>query len=202
VLDGDTFRLDSGQIIRLRGVDTPESILEDEAGLLDRYAPWISERQNMRLGLGPDNNPRHLTGFDVPAAEAAGWFSGGIGRGVEQKVLGKLVPYLRAPAELALDRSFNFGNQISDYDVGSPLLTRVGLGYEEGRRKNQHRADPRLLHVIGATPFARWYTAQKKLTDDRKTNVDRALNLLTGLRVNTLDVRRAMSRERTRKERR
>jgi endonuclease YncB( thermonuclease family) len=199
VSDGDTLKLDNGETVRVEDIDAPETTLDREDELLGRYNPWVANRQHLRLGINAeDNNPNYLTGLEFPLADTLDMFADGLS-GAESHVLGRLQPWLRVGPEVALNRSFAFGTPITDYDTGSPVLSAVGLGDEEcGKKGFKYRADPYLLHAIGASPFSRLYATAKAAVDPRKSFTERMVNLFSGMKVTTVDQRQLQRNEKMR----
>lgn len=123
----------------------------------------------------------YLTGFGLPFEQLAQYAEGP--RAAGREVLSQLTPYVKAPLEFATNQSFfqtgpgGVGRPIDDLDptIGRTLANLTG-------REKPVRTPSILEFAAGNSPAARLLTAGRQLSDPRKTAVDKALNLLTGVR--------------------
>jgi hypothetical protein len=150
---------------------------EDEG--LPKY-DWIAQQPSLPFGLDEEQNPQYLTSLGVPVeglADVPGWSQ----RGLEQNVVGNLHPLLKSIYSAFSDRDPFTGGDAFSYDREPITGEQSDLG-----RKYRTLASTGLIQPL-ATPIGMLDT----LFDDRKDAGSKALQLLTGARIASVDPDRA-----------
>ncbi|MDR3635699.1 MAG: hypothetical protein P4L84_17990 [Isosphaeraceae bacterium] len=157
----------------------------DEKGYVPKYlqggfaTPVGPEFQNAE----GDASQQYISQFGLPAEEAFGKlrFQNGMPdlRNTALAFAGNLNPMIKAPLEQLFNTQFYSGRKLSDL---KPQGTASAIGKLFGED------NPQLLaQVLANTPATRFISSADKLLDPRKTPVQKALNLLTGVKVTDVD---------------
>lgn len=110
-------------------------------------------------------------------------------------VLGDMNPLFKLPVELATGRSLFMRGPLGGEDLSEldPTVGRIRQGVRERlgiSQPSSSRPEPFISnsveHILANSPVSRWLNATRTLLDDRKTPAQRALNLLTGVKVTTV----------------
>lgn len=133
---------------------------------------------------GEDGRTTYLTQLDLPHEQFNMLHFGE--RGLTKTgldMLGMLNPILKGPMELATGRQFYSDRDLRDLDPRSGrILEQLGL-------IDNPRDVPLLLEqALMNSPASRLLTTTGNLLDDRKTAGQKAVNLLTGLRLSDVDM--------------
>lgn len=134
-------------------------------------------------GPNGDLNRQYVSQFGLPAEEAFGRlkFQNGMPdlRGSTLSFLSGLNPIIKAPLEQLFDTQFYTGRKLSDLKAQGAASAIGGLFGDE---------NPQLLaQVLANTPATRFISSADKLLDPRKSAMQKALNLLTGVKVTDVD---------------
>lgn len=130
---------------------------------------------------------RYLTQFDLPHEILNDLVQVGPG-GAEQtglSALGQVNPLLKGPLELATGKQFFSGRELRDLDPRTGrLLNQAGVLDDPRSSKLVNAAD----QVIMNSPLSRIVSTVGQLADTRKSVKDKAINLLTGVRISQVDM--------------
>lgn len=130
---------------------------------------YLGRGMAAKLGAEENGTQRFLSSIGMPFEDLGNLNAGGIAS--------LLNPLIKAPIELLTGRQLHTGRDLRD------LHSRLGdLGIN---------VSPTVENIVMNSPLARVATTAASLTDDRKTWLDSALNLLTGARVTDVDMNRA-----------
>ena len=161
----------------------------------DPGAPeYIRNKFNVPLRTDPDGTKHYFVGADLmhePPAELIGTSIGD----TMFNMAGMLHPALKFPIERMTNASlfqegpYGGGRSLDSLD---PLLGRTlsNIGQTLGIRESDQPV--RLFdstmpeHVVANLPVSRYLSEVRKLTDPRKTALDRAVNFLTGARITSV----------------
>jgi hypothetical protein len=156
----------------------------------------ITEGVAIPLREQEDGTQNYLTGmglmFEDPIKILGNALSGDPSQSARD-VLSRSNPILKGVAELGLGRS-SFqggplgGRDIADMDpVGGRILTQLGLQKERpGGQAAPMLGSPGLEFLLSNSPVSRILSSTKTLLDDRKNVLERATNVLTGLRITSV----------------
>jgi hypothetical protein len=170
----------------------------DQGGLPKHLPNFVREGLPSSMGQDAEGNPEVLWGVDNPVLGALGpvaGFSEGAQRGGE-KLLGSLNPLLRTPLEYLTGRRFEYGQGIEEsnkpphYLEALPEGAQDMLGVSRTTSKTggtRYSMDPYALFALESSPLSRVSSTLSKLTDPKKGLGDKALNLLTGAHVTSID---------------
>lgn len=145
--------------------------LRDQVGFVPDY---ISDTTAVPVGKEEDGRQRFLTGMGLPFEDALGTAEPGSSSPVKDTVLqslGMLNPLIKGPAELATGKQFFSGRDLKD------LYSVTG--------------NTALEQVLMNSPAARFVTAGRTLSDDRKSILDKALYLAGPGKVQDVDLDKA-----------
>lgn len=141
---------------------------------------FIPEQAVGSIPMGnEENGNRRFLNLDLPfnvINDVAGGGQGVLGtlQQTGYRGLSQLNPLLKAPLELVTGQSFfQRGRPLQD------LYSRTGL--------NNTLADTAIMN----SPLSRYVSTGSMLTDNRKSLLDKAVNLATGLRISDVDVERS-----------
>jgi hypothetical protein len=141
------------------------------------------------LPQGPGGEDRYLSGFGLAwedPIELMSFMHGDV-QGTASSLFSKLRPEAQGFAELAFGRSAFFGRDFRDMD---PQLGRLrdNLIGQSGKGLSEPIAGSQSLEVLaGKLPTSRLVSSVNQAFDDRKSAVDKLLNLATGFKVNTVN---------------
>lgn len=185
LLTNPTGRL--GKIIQLTRHSQPSN---------DFLPDHITEGVAIPLREQEDGTQNYLTGmglmFEDPLKILGNALSGDPSQSARD-ILSRSNPILKGVAELGLGRS-SFqggplgGRDIADMDpVGGRILTQLGLQKERpGGQAAPMLGSPGLEFLLSNSPVSRILSSTKTLLDDRKNVLERAANVLTGLRITSV----------------
>lgn len=161
------------QMIRLTSQGTPDEPVPD----------YIASGTSIPLGTRESGDRSFLTGLGLSHEDALQYLGGGV-RGAGMEILSRANPLIKAPLEWATGQSFfqhgaDGGRALEDLDppIGRTLANIAGddEAYDFPGRP--------IEFLASATPLSRFITSARTLTDRRKTILDKAFNLGTGLRI-------------------
>jgi hypothetical protein len=141
------------------------------------------------LPQGHGGEDRYLSGFGLAwedPIELMSFMHGDV-QGTVSSLFSKLRPEAQGFAELAFGRSAFFGRDFRDMD---PQLGRLrdNLTGQSGKGLSEPIAGSQSLEVLaGKLPTSRLVSSVNQAFDDRKSAVDKLLNLATGFKVNTVN---------------
>lgn len=127
----------------------------------------LGDRAAVPIGEEKDGTQRYLSQLGLPMEDV-----GQIAAGPMQYALGQLNPFIKGPLEVATNRQFFSGRELSD------LRSTTGM-------------PPALENLLTNSPLARIPTTARTLADPRKGPLAKALNLLTGVKLTDVDMDRA-----------
>jgi len=171
-------------------VGLSQALQQDDDSML---YPYLEGRANIPLGRDEDGNDVVLSGAGLPfeALNVIPDFSGSLrslGRSVEQNVVGSIQPLLKTGYSVVSGREPYFGTPFGEYDK-IPLVGEAG---PVGQAYN-------ILNATGVlAPLDIPLRQLGKATDDKRSAGVRALDLLTGANVVTIDPDRAEIQQLTR----
>jgi hypothetical protein len=135
------------------------------------------------LGSNEEGGKSYITGFGMPYEPTLSFLGGGV-RGAGREALSQLNPLIKAPLEWATGQSFF---QTGPNGTGRPLdelNPPIGqtLSNIAGFDKPVDLPDG-LEFAAANSPFSRYLSTARQITDRRKHPLSLAANLLTGVRV-------------------
>ena len=156
----------------------------------------ITQGLAVPLREGEDGTENYVTGlglmFEGPV-NLLGEIGSGDMQGLSRSLLSMSSPIIKGPAEYGLGRS-SFqggplgGRDIADLDpVGGRILTQLGLQKEKpGGQAAPAFDSPGLEFLLSNSPVSRILSSTKTALDDRKNVIERAANILTGMRITSV----------------
>jgi hypothetical protein len=158
----------------------------------DDYVPDdLASGAAVPLGTNADGTQRYLSGFGLPLEEAMQRFQFRDRlpdvRGTARQWMGMVNPLLRAPVEQLTNLHFFSGRPLDEQKLSPlarPLEPWIGTG---GARLGQQ--------VLENTPFSRFASTANKMLDERRPAWQKALNLLSGVRISDVDSEKARAME-------
>ena len=178
----------------LRGLNVARREGTGEQDIIPQY---ISETAAIPLESGPSGQPRFMTGAGLMLEDPVS-FAGALpipgvfdpkGAGIE--LLSRLNPVPKFAIESIFDETLfqrgpRGGRELEDLD---PLLGRTIsnirdtiIGADPTMASDPVRLGKTLEHAVANSPISAWLTMARKASDPRKGTLNKALNLLTGLR--------------------
>jgi len=161
----------------------------------DQFAPdYVRQTAAIRLPSGKSGEDRYITGFGFAHEDPLSFLSAGEGvsgfiRGAGMEALSRMNPLLKGPAEFSVGQSFfqrgpSGGRPLEDLDptVGRLLANIAG-------RKEPVPTGQLFEAIMANLPTTRALTTARTLTDPRKGPIAKAINTLTGMRVNDVPIR-------------
>ena len=161
----------------------------------DQFAPdYVRQTAAIRLPSGKSGEDRYITGFGFAHEDPLSFLSAGEGvsgfiRGAGMEALSRMNPLLKGPAEFSVGPSFfqrgpSGGRPLEDLDptVGRLLANIAG-------RKEPVPTGQLFEAIMANLPTTRALTTARTLTDPRKGPIAKAINTLTGMRVNDVPIR-------------
>lgn len=144
---------------------------------------WITQTTSIPLSPTASGDLRFVTGLGLPQEDVASFYGSPI-----EELLSRTSPVLKAPLEMAFDRSlFQRGRPLDELD---PSLGRVIGNVKElagGAPVADTRAKPFLGNAfefaLANSPASRVLSSLRTATDPRKSVLDKTANLFTGGRV-------------------
>ena len=166
--------------------------------------PWA-------FGEEDPNLKKYITGIGSPLEELHKYdvtqrqpgVSGLIGETL-RKVFAHTAPPIRLGAELAAGEDFFFRKPLAEADYVRRLpfdLQKLLSDYREETLPSgrvRRRANPDLQLFLRNIPGARFLGEAGKLSDDRKTDLEKAINFLTGMQIRDVDLEYELPRARKR----
>ena len=157
--------------------------------------------EEVRRGIGipsPFGGSQYVAGLGTPHEAAFQALSPLEGVAGARKALSTVHPVLRAPVELAADKSFYFGTPLSDRSRAPNWAKKLGLGTESTLKSGEkaHSVPPLFNHMLQSIPFSRASSTLDKLLEDSESRnwVDKVVTFFTGVRTVTVNKRRATLR--------
>lgn len=165
---------------------------------------YVMETTSIPLGQQEDGSDRYITGLGLMHELPLGLFPSGL-QDAGLTALGMTNPIVKAPLEYATGQSFfqqgpDGGRPLKDVD---PLLGRLGANIKQiatGEPQIDPLPTPRWLETaVSNSPATRYLSMIRQATDTRKDAKDKAIALLTGVRVTDVSPqsRAAILRERS-----
>lgn len=160
------------------------------------FVPSYAGGLNVPTGQDEDGNAQMIYSMGTPVEAALEPFSRGLGG-----MLSSLNPILRTPLEAATGQDFFFQKPIEEsrkaphYVKDLPADVQALLGVQAIPRKDgqvSYEMDPWALWALRNTPASRISNTLSRGADDRKGAGDKALNLLTGTRMVSIDEEKEM----------
>ena len=154
--------------------------------------PWVQEQPHFRLGKDVQGKAAYLAGLGTPFEDINAFWAGSLGRTLE-KAIGQTTPPVKAVYEGASERDPFFGRAIQDYKRETPvssLLPDVLAGRKVRTTKTGQQipeVSPNLNYVLQHLPWSRQISMANVLFDARKATWHKAISLLTGARVVSVD---------------
>lgn len=142
------------------------------------------------FGSKDPKRQRYLTGMGFMHEDPLSMFQPGhtpmaTAQNVLQDIFGRTNPLIKMPVELAFGKQLYSGRELADMDG---TVARI-IGNITGKEPPQ--TDRLMEHALANSPIARGLTSLRTLTDPAKGIGAKALNLLTGARVQDVDMERA-----------
>lgn len=159
------------QVIETPGGPAATAVKASEAANRGHFVPdYLGGGLTVPLGNEEGGQQRYLTRIGLPFED--------LGQTSARSILGSLNPLLKYPLEQATGRQM-----FSDRDLRD-LHSRIGDLVPGG-------APPPLENLLMNSPLSRLITTGSTLVDERKTPLDKFLNLATGLKVSDVNVDQA-----------
>lgn len=168
----------------------------EEGGILP---PYVAEQPHFNLGKDTEGKSAFLAGLGTPFEDINSLWAGSLGRTFERGI-GMTSPPIKAVYEQASGRDPFFGRPISDYRRETPttsLLPDVLAGRTVRTTKEGQKipeVSPQLHRVIQKLPWSRQISMANQLFDSRKRTWHKAISLLTGAKVVSVDQDRELRR--------
>ena len=140
----------------------------------------LAGQPTIPLGRGPAG-PRVMSQLGTIFDDLNKLYAGNIPQTIRQSLLGAMTPAIKAPLEVVMGKDFFFGGDLT-YNRTPPALQALGMG---------PTMDPRLRKGIQSLPGARQLGMADKILDERQAWWQKAINLLTGIKIETVDEGRA-----------
>lgn len=136
----------------------------------------------MPFGKDAQGNPKYISQLGTIFDPLTMLQEGNAAKTLRRTILGSMTPALKFPLEIATGKDFFFGGDLT-YGKTPPSLQKLGLPAQ---------MDPRMRKLIQSQPFARQINIIDKVVDERQTWLQKALNLLSGVKVESVDEERAL----------
>lgn len=155
---------------------------------------YIQNSLSIPLGELSDGSKRYITGFGLPLEDStkfAKFLTGDVGGGLKE-IGGRLNPLIKYPIESAMGRSMfydgpNGPQELSELDptLGRTISNVSDLMTGERTERPSPFISRGFEHVFANSPFARYGTFARQVTDPRKWEapLGAALDLGTGIKV-------------------
>jgi hypothetical protein len=153
---------------------------------------YVGETAAIPLGESEDGTKRYVTGFGMMHEDPLSFFGGPQDAMLE--TLSRTNPLIKGPLEFATGQSFfqrgtEGGRPMRDLDpVLGRTLANVGniTGLRESTDPVRFPGSPIVEQIASNSPASRVFTTARTLTDTRKSALDKATNLLSGVRVSDI----------------
>lgn len=172
-----------GQLIRLSGKAQSGEYLPDH----------VSNQVSIPFGQNEDGTQNYITGMGLMYEDAVASLFPTSGRDALRGLISKMNPIVKGPAEWALGRSSFQGGPLGGRDIDSmdPVIGRIltQLGVQDALPGGQAApvGGSRAAEFIASnSPVSRILSSTRTALDDRKTLLQRAINLTTGMRVTSV----------------
>jgi len=184
-----------GKLIRLQHEAT--SVGQD-----DQYVPeHVRSQMAIPLGASNDGGQNYLTGIGLMHEDPVSTIMGGLShpQAGTRNILSKMNPIIKGLAEYGLGRSSFQGGPLGGRDLADmdPSVGRIltQLGFQDPTPSG--RAAPFINRgfefAVSNSPISRLVSSTKTALDSRKNPLERAVNLLTGLRITTVSPEQSRS---------
>lgn len=144
---------------------------------------YVAESASLPLPGAPEGQQRYVTSFGLPLEDEGIRLLGSLSRGdftrAGQSALGMSMPYFKTPMELLFGTQLHSGRRLQDLRP-SESVSLGGLLPEEFARK--------ATQVIASSPAGRTLSSIDKILDERKGIPEKAINLLSGVRISDVDI--------------
>lgn len=140
--------------------------------------PYLGGGLAVPLGSEDDGNQRYLTRLGLPFEQPFDWINAGPNGAARSlgALASQMNPLLKFPIEYMTGKQLHTNRDTGD--LYSFLQDKLGLGQKPTTAEQ----------VLANSPFARWETTARTLTDPRKDWLSTLLNLGTGARVSDVDM--------------
>lgn len=159
----------------------------------DQYVPHrMRDKAAIPLSTDEEGNQHYLESLGLMHEDAVAMLKPDLA-----DIMGDMNPLLKTPVELATGRSLFMRGPLGGTDLSEldPAMGRIiqEVGERVGlRQETDSRPPPAPLignageHILSSSPAARLLSSTRTALDDRKTIAQRAMNLLTGVKVSTV----------------
>lgn len=147
----------------------------------------VTEGAAVPLGQREDGTRRYITGLGLAFEDPLGFFDGMSVSGAVKEGLSRFRPGVQGAMEIASGRSLFFGRDLNDLDPSMGRLRQNVTDLVSGGERSKGLAEPVISQgaefLVGKSPAARYLSSMNKALDGRKTLGERAMNLLTGVKL-------------------
>jgi hypothetical protein len=172
-----------GKLIRLMNSSQTEEYLPEH----------VRESAAIPLGTQEDGTQNFITGFGLMFEDIPATLITKSPQDLARSVMSKSNPLLKGIGEMALGRSSFQGGPLGGRDLADmdPSLGRIftQLGLQTPRPGGQASpafGSPGLEFLLSNSPVSRILSTTKTVLDDRKNVIERAANVLTGMRITSV----------------
>jgi hypothetical protein len=160
----------------------------------DEYLPeHVRESAAIPLGTQEDGTQNFITGFGLMFEDIPATLITKSPQDFARSIMSKSNPLLKGIGEMALGRSSFQGGPLGGRDLADmdPSLGRIftQLGLQKPRPGGQASpafGSPGLEFLLSNSPVSRILSTTKTALDDRKNVIERAANILTGMRITSV----------------
>jgi len=164
------------------------------ASQTDDYLPeHIRESVAIPLRSSEDGTENYITGFGLMFEDVPEVIAPKSTRDLARSIMSRSNPLLKGVGEYALGRSSFQGGPLGGRDLQDmdPVLGRIftRLGLQDERPGGQAApafGSPGLEFLLSNSPVSRILSTTKTALDDRKNVIERAVNILTGMRITSV----------------
>jgi len=149
---------------------------------------WIANQPHLRMGENTEGDPIYASGLGLPveALNTIPDLSGGIrdfGKSVRQNIVGSAHPLIKAGYGYLTGSDAFFGGTYGSYSKTPEVFQALGADPSSETARMYHEAS----NIGLLQPFNTPINMASRALDDRMSVGDRALNLLTGLRMTSVN---------------
>jgi hypothetical protein len=158
--------------------------------------PWMEGRPVIQMGETP-KGPRVMHQFGTPIEDLERLGTGeGVGRTLEQSLLGSLTPAIKTPLQIATGREPFTGRDIRKMTRGPswfrhlPDIIKRGIGAKDVTTRGGFKYTKvpwQLAMTLREQPLTVQFRAFDRMYDENQGTVSKVVNLLTGMRVVEID---------------